>query len=105
MKSTGHGLSAQPWLPLGIGIHTGVAYVGTVGSQEDEVVDITALGDSVNTAARLVAQAKQGEIVMSEDTYRKAGLDWSNLETSELTLKGEEMNVPVRILRIERLLT
>ena len=33
----------QPWLPIGIGVNTGVSYVGTVG--EGDNVDITAMGD------------------------------------------------------------
>ena len=42
-------------LPLGISLHAGTAYVGKVG--EGEVSDFTALGDTVNTAARIQAEA------------------------------------------------
>jgi adenylate cyclase len=50
----------EPWIPVGAGVHTGVAFVGTVG--EGDAVDFTALGDSVNTAARLASGAKAGEM-------------------------------------------
>jgi adenylate cyclase len=43
---------ARPTLPVGIGIHTGRAFVGAIGA-EGSVTDFTALGDTVNSAARL----------------------------------------------------
>ena len=56
--------SEEPWLSLGIGIDYGIASVGNVGS--GEVKDFTAIGDVVNTAARLQARAEPGQVVMSE---------------------------------------
>jgi adenylate cyclase len=41
LRATGHGTPQGPWAPLGVGVHTGIAYVGAVGSK-DGVVDITA---------------------------------------------------------------
>jgi adenylate cyclase len=64
LRATGHADPQGPWLPVGIGIHTGVAYVGAVGS-EDSVSDITVLGDAANTAARLASAAGPGEILVS----------------------------------------
>jgi adenylate cyclase len=52
LAATGHGDRGGPWVPVGAGVHTGVAYVGAVGSQET-VSDFTALGDAVNVTARL----------------------------------------------------
>lgn len=63
---TGHGRTGGPWIPVGIGVHTGRAYYGVVGT-EDTVSDITALGDDVNVSARLVGLAGAGEILVSED--------------------------------------
>jgi adenylate cyclase len=50
LLATGHADSEGPWVTVGAGVHTGIAYVGAVGSQE--VSDFTALGDAVNVTAR-----------------------------------------------------
>ena len=52
---TGHG-EGEAWVPVGIGVHTGLSYVGYIG--EGDALDFTALGDTVNTAARLTSMAK-----------------------------------------------
>jgi len=57
-------------LHFGIGINTGVAVIGNMGS--DFRMDYTAIGDTVNTAARLEANALKGEIVISDATYQQA---------------------------------
>jgi adenylate cyclase len=97
MEQTGHGSPEGPWIPLGAGIHTGVAYVGTVG-KPGSVTDITAMGDTVNTAARLVSEAATGEIVVSETSVEAAGLDPAGLESRLLTLKGKSQPVPAQII-------
>lgn len=48
LEATGHG-TGQPWVPVGAGVHTGVAYVGAVGTAEH--VEFTALGDVVSVTA------------------------------------------------------
>ena len=55
LAAVGYGQDSDPWLPLGVGLDVGRAYVGNVGS--GEVKDFTALGDVVNTAARLQSAA------------------------------------------------
>src|SRR5215211_4929335 len=72
---TGHRDSKGPWLPVGVGIHTGPAFVGVVG-EEESAMDFTALGDNVNIAARLASQAGTGEILITEAAYSAANLDW-----------------------------
>ena len=96
---TGHQDSNGPWAPIGVGVHTGVAFVGAVGTS-DGVVDITALGDAVNVAARLASQAKAGEILVSEQTLNAAKIDPSNLEKRHLSLKGKSTPFDVRALQI-----
>jgi len=92
LAATGHDKEGKPWAPVGVGIHTGEAYVGAVGEQGKNI-DIAVLGDNVNIAARLTGQAKTGEIVISDDTCRLAGLDKAALEFRNLTLKGKEAPV------------
>jgi len=92
LAATGHDREGKPWAPVGVGIHTGEAYVGAVGEQGKNI-DIAVLGDNVNIAARLTGQAKTGEIVISDDTCRLAEMDKSDLEFQELALKGKEATV------------
>ena len=100
LSATGHGDPDGPWIPVGIGVHTGVSYVGTVGTPGG-AMDMTALGDVPNVAARLASQAKAGEIVVSETLGRAAGLDLETLERRQLRLKGRQAAVDVRLLRLK----
>ncbi|HET7026081.1 MAG TPA: adenylate/guanylate cyclase domain-containing protein [Candidatus Limnocylindrales bacterium] len=65
------GLAARG-LMVGAGVHTGEAFVGVVGS--DEKTDFTALGDTVNIAARLGSLAGQGELLVSREAWERGGL-------------------------------
>jgi len=74
-------------LPVGAGVHTGIAYVGAVG---DEVqVDITAMGDPVNVAARLASAAGAGELLVTVQAAGAAGRDTAGWPRRELELKGK----------------
>ena len=77
----------RPWVELGIGLDFGSAFVGNVGS--GGVKDFTAIGDVVNTAARLQAAAASGEIVMSSRVHERAGGHARGEEMRELELKGK----------------
>ena len=100
LRVTGHGDSSGPWLPIGIGVHTGVAYVGTVGGPDGILTDITALGDNMNITARLASKAGAGEILISDSAFSSAGLNLGNLEQRRLDLKGKTEQVGVRMMRI-----
>ena len=80
-------------LPIGIGVGTGVAFVGAVG--QAPVTELTALGDVVNTTARLASAAAAGEYLIAEATARHADLDVSGLAMRELDLKGKSELVRV----------
>lgn len=99
LKQTGHRDAKGPWLPVGVGIHTGRAFVGVVGD-EDSTADFTALGDNVNIAARLASQAGPGEILISEASYAAANLNREDLQRRQLELKGKSEPINVRILRV-----
>ena len=74
-------------LPVGIGIHSGEAWVGFLGGIDD-VLDFTALGDAVNVASRLGSEAGAGEILMSAATAEAAGVPTVGLESRRLELRG-----------------
>jgi adenylate cyclase len=87
MRETGND-GDDPWIPLGAGVHTGTSYVGTVG--EGDAMDFTAVGDTMNITARLMAAAGPGEIVISRAAVAAAGLDTTRLEHRSLELRGRE---------------
>jgi adenylate cyclase len=96
LRATGHGETSDPWLPIGIGIHSGIAYVGAVG--EGPSTTLTALGDTVNVAARLASAAGAGELLVSNEAARSATIEVGGVEHRELELKGKSMRVPVVVL-------
>jgi adenylate cyclase len=66
----------------------------------DGLVDISAIGEEVNTAARLASKAAAGEIILSEAALTQAQLDGSKLESRTLELKGISEPMSVRVMRI-----
>lgn len=98
LRVTGHEDADGPWIPVGAGLHTGVSYVGVVGSEEG-AVDVTALGDVPNVAARLASLAAPGEIVLSAATRSAANLDGTDLEEHQRSLKGRNKPVTTYTLR------
>jgi adenylate cyclase len=99
LRATGHGAATKPWVPVGVGVHTGIAFVGAV-SGSDNVPDITVLGDTVNAASRLATQAATGEILLSEATRSAAGLKQDGLEGRHLALKGRSETMDAWVKKI-----
>jgi adenylate cyclase len=64
LGAVGYGTPDGPWLPVGVGLNAGQAFVGNIGTA---VVDFTALGDAVNVAARLQGNAGGGQLAVSAD--------------------------------------
>jgi adenylate cyclase len=87
----------QQDIPVGIGVHAGGAFFGAMGSTGG-LVNISAIGEEVNTAARLASQATAGEIIVSEVALARAGIDGATLEARQLELKGISEPVPVRVM-------
>jgi len=96
MRDTGND-GTDPWVPVGAAVHTGVPYVGRVG--EGDACDFTAVGDPVNTTARLAASAGAGEILVSAGAAQASGLDTSALEMRTLELRGREESAEVWVAR------
>lgn len=96
LRAVGFGTADGPWCPLGVGLDAGTAFVGNVGA--GDVKDYTAIGDVVNTAARLQAQASAGQIVMSDAVYETVASRYGDARREQMTLKGKSEPVDVRIL-------
>jgi adenylate cyclase len=96
LTAVGYGSATDPWLQLGVGLDIGRAYVGNVGS--GEVKDFTALGDVVNTAARLQSSANAGHIVISERLFDRFSNGAAEARSTSLTLKGKSETEPARVI-------
>ena len=93
LSATGHAEGEHHWVPLGAGVHTGVAFVGVVGTKGSS--DFTALGDPVNIAAHLASQAAAGEILVTEATAEAAAITQDGLERRHVSLKGYSVDTLV----------
>lgn len=100
LEATGYGSPEGPWAPVGIGVHSGRTFYGAVGTPTG-LTELSILGDTPNTAARLASEAKAGEILISKTVAEKAGLDTSDLEMRDLALKGKQEKVGVWVIRAE----
>ncbi len=76
---------------FGIGIHCGEAVVGNIGC--DFRMDYTAIGDTVNTAARLESSADRGQILISEEVYEAVRDRIEAAPIGEIPLKGKNNGV------------
>jgi adenylate cyclase len=71
---------------IGVGAHSGVAFVGVLGS--DDKLDFSALGDTVNIAARLGSVAGPGELLVSRDAWERAGLSLDSTDHRLVEIAG-----------------
>lgn len=97
LRAVGYALGREPWLPLAVGIHAGPAFVGKLGAHGSSAV--TAIGDTVNAAARIQAQAGAGELLISDQLYESVKGQFPDLERRTLTLRGREGTTDVRVFR------
>jgi adenylate cyclase len=95
LSATGSG-TPDPWLEVGVGVNTGVAYFGTVG--QGDMVEMTALGDPVNVTARLASAAGAGELLVTMAAVKAAHIRLDGLEHRSLTLKGKTEPTEVFVL-------
>ena len=97
LRATGHSDPGGPWASVGAGVHTGRVWFGVVG--EEPHVELTALGDVVNTTARLAGAAGSGEVLVSAEAAAAVGLE-SVLERRSLQLKGKELPFDVVVVGV-----
>ena len=97
LKATGND-GGNPWLPIGIGVNTGSAWVGAVGTADH--VEFTALGDAVNVTARLASAASAGELLVTEAAASSAGLSTDGLERRQLDLRGKTATTNVVVVTL-----
>jgi adenylate cyclase len=97
LRAYGYGDKAGPWIPVGIGIDAGIAYVGNVGSHY--LVDFTALGDPVNIAQKIQSNARAGELLASAAAFEETFSDLPAGEPFAIAIKGKEESVWVRALQ------
>ena len=76
---------------FGIGVNCGNAVVGNIGCEFR--MDYTAIGDTVNTAARLESNARPGQILISEQVYEAVKDRVSVTPIGEIPLKGKSQGV------------
>ncbi len=82
-----------PSISIGIGINTGQAIVGYIGSETR--LDYTAIGDTINTAARLESLAQPGQIVISENTMQALDESFTLKPLGTEKLKGKNVNLRI----------
>ena len=87
----------QP-LRLAIGLHCGPAIVGEMGYEG--VTNLTAIGDTVNTASRLesVAKTKNAQLVISKDVTDKAGVSLEAFPMEDIEVRGREEHLCVHVV-------
>jgi adenylate cyclase len=85
LRAVGYGSGTEPFVEMGVGLDMGEAFVGNIGQRA--LYDFTAVGDVVNTASRLQAEARGGEIMLSDRVA--GGLPTPVGTRTELALKGK----------------
>ncbi len=89
-------LSEVEWPKFRVGVNTGQALVGNIGSPEFR--GFNAMGDAVNVAARLQALAEPGSVVIGQSTYDLLGRA-QVISLGDLSLKGKDNTVHAYVLR------
>lgn len=80
-------------ISFGIGVNCGPAVVGNIGTEKR--MDYTAIGDTVNTAARLESNAKPGQILISREVYDSLNGRIKATSIGEIPLKGKSKSIEV----------
>ena len=90
------GASARAGIPVGIGVHSGDAYMCSVLAAKGSFRDVSVFGEAVNVVARLSDAAAAGEVLVSMDVAASAGIEGTH---EMLTLKG--FDDPIAVHRLQ----
>ena len=88
-------------LQIGIGLHSGPAIIGDMGYAN--ATQLTAIGDTVNTASRLETMTKEfnAEMILSESVLKLASLPTPSLEMHQVEIRGRNQKLCAFMLRNE----
>ena len=98
LKRFNHNRAAEnkPVVKIGIGINTGTLVAGYIGSSQ--TMSYSVIGDTVNTASRLCAAAKEGQILIAENTHNSLGGLFETVEIEPVRAKGKYE--PIRVFNV-----
>ena len=102
MEDASRSTPGEEKFPLGIGIHTGRAMIGNIGSPKH--LEYSIIGPTVNLAARLCGYAQPGTIVVSDAVCKAIGpgTDLVFMDTREVQIRGVSGLVPIFRLGVEK---
>lgn len=100
LEATGHADKQGPWITVGVGVHAGRAFFGSVSGPHG-LHSITALGKEVNTASRLASAAGVGELVVSRKASQSTKLNFSSYKEEKLGVKGISKKIPASVIKFE----
>ncbi len=98
LRATGHADPGGPWLSIGVGVHSGETFMGSVGVKGGNY-QFAALGAAMNFGSRLVGAAQGGEMVMSETVWQDVSGEIL-AEPRSFELKGHEERVRAYVTRV-----
>ena len=92
------GAELQQPLRVGIGIHSGEAIVGTMGPPQAPI--LSAIGDTINTAARLEAETKNFDtsLILSKETADNSGISLAELSIEQVSVRGRNQLLEVVVV-------
>ena len=98
LRAVGYGTAEEPWLELGAAVNAGIAYVGNVGAA---VMDFTALGDTVNVAARMQQHAAGGELLVARGVADDMAANAPRRTLEPARARGAARRLPRRPISVE----
>ena len=85
-------------IPIGVGIHTGTVFIGTVSALKGTIRDVSIFGSNVNLTARLASHAKAMQVLSTREHLLAAGKQPDDYQSERASLKG--FDEPVEIYSI-----